>query len=291
MKLSEEKGLKNAIREIKRYAKKHEDAISFYRHLDELNCPSLSTISFSSDLKFFEECQFILNVVISIIAHPHLSNKGEDIVLRAEQVSQLSSDMFIKTLKEPQFWKKDVQGLKPQYVYYYQNVDDLKIYENYFIVHLVDVIESDMNLYSSFYASIIKTVNGTKQLSLNEDQVQVAFEHIQQLLNKILKIKTTYFYKEVSKANFSLTTIHLTNIFLKNQAYRYCFRFYKKLITYGNSQTLNQDFMTYYYCVLLKCLKAKNMNLSAKNKNTNLTINKLGTIHLGQTLYFYSKQF
>ena len=102
--LSEVIGLINAIREIIRYAKKHEDAISFYRHLDELNCPSLSTISFSSDLKFFEECQFILNVVISIIAHPHLSNKGEDIVLRAEQVSQLSSDMYIKTKKAPQLW-------------------------------------------------------------------------------------------------------------------------------------------------------------------------------------------
>ena len=40
MKLSEEKYLKKAIRDIKRYAKQYSDAGSFYRHLDALNCPS-----------------------------------------------------------------------------------------------------------------------------------------------------------------------------------------------------------------------------------------------------------
>ena len=81
MKLSEEKYLKKAIRDIKRYAKQYSDAGSFYRHLDALNCPSLQEVSFQSDLKFFEECQFIFHVILSIIAHPHLTNQGEDVVL------------------------------------------------------------------------------------------------------------------------------------------------------------------------------------------------------------------
>lgn len=291
MKLSEEKYLKKAIRDIKRYAKQYSDAGSFYRHLDALNCPSLQEVSFQSDLKFFEECQFIFHVILSIIAHPHLTNQGEDVVLRAEQVHHLSSEMFLKTLKEPSFWKNKNHHLSPQYVYYYQNIDDLKIYENYLVVRLVDLLENELNQYRYFYVSIIKTIDGNKSLSLNEDQIQIAFDSIQQLMNKIQKIKSTYFYKEVSKANFSLTTIHLTNIFLKNQSYRYCFRFYKKIIGYGDKKSLTQDFMAYYYCILLKNLKARNMQLSAKSKKTPIILNKFGWIDVNQNLYFYSKDF
>lgn len=92
----------------------------------------------------------------------------------------------------------------------------------------MDLLENELNQYRYFYVSIIKTIDGNKSLSLNEDQIQIAFDSIQQLMNKIQKIKSTYFYKEVSKANFSLTTIHLTNIFLKINLIVIAFVFIKK---------------------------------------------------------------
>lgn len=291
MKISEEKYLKAAIKEIKRYTKTHPTAATFYNDIETLNCKSLQDLSFHNDLAFFADCQFILNVIISIIAHPHLSNKGEDVVLRAEQVHSLTSEMFQKTIQDPQLWRNQNHEMVPAYVHYYQNVDELKIYENIFLIHLLSLIQEEISKYRDFYASMIKTVFDDTVLSSQTDSVQIAFEQLDLLSKKINKIKRTYFYKEVSKASLTLKSVHPTNILLKDRLYHHCYKFYKKLIAYQDKNSLNEDFSAYYYCLLFKTLKKNQFRLSIKNKGKDMLTNKLGDVWMNQVLTFYSKDF
>ena len=156
MKINEKLYLRKAILQIKRHARENNEAKAFYSKLNTLDIKSLQDLSFNNDLKFFKEINFILSVIISIISHPHISNKGEDIVLRSDQVHSLQNDMFKKTMMDAKLWKHKKNGeMIPEYVHYYQNVDQLNIYENKFIVMLIDLIENELAKFSDFYSTMI----------------------------------------------------------------------------------------------------------------------------------------
>ncbi len=291
MKISEERYLKLTVRDIKRYAKVNTSVGTFYKNLDTLNCRSLQDLSFHSDLKFFAKCNFILNVIISIIAHPHLTNKGEDIIIRREQASSLTNEMFLKTIHDPRLWKNNNGNYEPESVYYYQNVDDIRIYENIFIVMLLNMLETEANKYNDFYASLIKTVNKNDSLSLEDDAIFSAFDKIDKLIKKIKRLKNTYFYKEISKGSTIISNVYPTNILLKDRLYNYCFKFYKTLIAYNDKKSLRIDFNTYYYVILLKTLKERGFRLSSTNKDDVIALNKFGAVNLNNNLSFLSKDF
>ena len=100
MKIIEEQNLQNAILQLNTYQKKFEKISEFYHNLDTLEIPSLQNLSFEKDNEFFDEVSLILSVIASIIAKPHLSNKGEDIILRAEQAGHLSNESAGRLLSE-----------------------------------------------------------------------------------------------------------------------------------------------------------------------------------------------
>lgn len=106
MKLIEELKLKEVIKKIRKYKDEHRSIKFFYRDLDNLKLPSLQDFSFKKDDEFFDEVNFILSVIVSIIAHPSLSNKGEDIIVRSELAGHISSVLFNKYVKIIDFGKK-----------------------------------------------------------------------------------------------------------------------------------------------------------------------------------------
>ena len=291
MKISEEKSLKKAMVDLKRYAKKYPMLIDFYRHIDTLSLKSLQDLSLKNDLGFFEECRFILNVIISIIAHPHLSNQREEIILRTEQIHSFSNEMFMKTIKDSTLWKKQNNKIIPLYGYYYQNIDELKIYENIFIIRLIDLIEQEVYQYHDFYSFAIKTIHHSNSLLSDEDEIMKIFVQIDFLKNKIQKIKSTYFYKEVSKSKLLFTKLHPTNILLKDRLYRHCFKFYKKIRTYYDQNSLFYDFKCYFYCLLMKTLKKQEFKISSKHKNQTILLKNNGLINTFLSLQFYNHDF
>ena len=126
MRVKEEQFLKKTIYEIKKFAKTNKDASSFYAALNDIEVLSLQDKSFNSDIDFFDKINFILSVITSIIVHPHISHKGENIILRADQVNSLQNDMFLKTMQDASLWKHNKDNeMIPEQVHYYQSVDEL----------------------------------------------------------------------------------------------------------------------------------------------------------------------
>lgn len=270
MKLIEELKLKEVIKKIRKYKDEHRSIKFFYRDLDNLKLPSLQDFSFKKDDEFFDEVNFILSVIVSIIAHPSLSNKGEDIIVRSELAGHISSDSFQQVCKDNRLWKEKNDEMVPEYVHHYQYTDDIKIYENIFIGMLINLIRLELNKYSEFYASLIPSVESNNDKYLENKIAEKMITKIEALQRKQMFIQNTSFYKEISKCNLHLTKVLPTNILLKNRLYNYCYKFYLQFIKSEDENRLLEELTIYYKYVILKCFKEKNFVLdNTKSQNYN----------------------
>jgi len=262
MKIIEESKLKENIKQLNKYEKAHKEPNSFYNNLDSLILNSLQSVSFVQDNAFFDEISFILNVIASIISHPHLSNKGEDVIIRSELAGHISTESFQRTFKEPSFWKEKDLEMAPEYVHHYQYTDDIKIYENVFIGMVVKIIDQEVKEYIDFYNQLIPSIdNNNSDELLENENTEIALNKLSVLRRKLKFIKNSYFYKEVSKVKFSLKNLQPTNILVKDRLYNHCYRFYKKFIQYIDKESLIKDFNIYYYLLILKAFNNKKFTL------------------------------
>lgn len=269
MKIIEEQLLNQTISQLNNYKEKFPKINDFYHHLNDLNLESLQNFSFQKDNEFFDEVSLILSVILSIIAHRHISNKGEDIILRAELAGHLSNESFQKVLKEANLWKEKDLEMVPEYVHHYQYTDELKIYENLFIGMLVNLLSDELTKYYNFYMSLIPSIDNENDYSLMDTvDAEKGLALLNKLERKIRYIKNTYFYKEVSKENLNLRNIQPTNILVKDILYNKCFKFYRKFIKYDNQESLFEDFKTYYFYVILKTFKQRNYALDEKKEQS-----------------------
>lgn len=269
MKIIEEQLLNNTILQLNNYKKSSLNIFDFYQNIDSLNIESLQNFSFQKDNEFFDEVSLILSVISSIIAHPHISNKGEDIILRAELAGHLSNESFQKVLKEANLWKEKDLEMVPEYVHHYQYTDELKIYENLFIGMLINLLSDELTKYRNFYTSLIPSIDSENEYSLMDTvDAEKGLTRLDKLERKIRFIKNTYFYKEVSKENLNLRNIQPTNILVKDMLYNKCFKFYRKFIKYDNQESLFEDFKTYYYYLILKTFKQRNYTLIKDDEQT-----------------------
>lgn len=270
MKIIEENLLKNTILQLNKYLEKHLFINDFYDNLPSLELGSLQSFSYKEDQDFFDKISTILNVVLSIIAHPHISNKGENVVLRSELVGNLTNEHFQKTIKDPSVWKEKNLEMVPEYVHYSQYTDELNIYENQFIRLLIDTIDKEIKKYLDFYTSLIPSLENKMQIEIIENNdVEKALTRIEQLNRKLSYILNTYFYKELSKEKHISKQIKPTNILLKDRLYNRCFRFYREFIKYEDFNQLLSDFREYYYYVILKEFKTRGFELLKQDNDKN----------------------
>lgn len=267
MKIIEENLLKNSILQLNKYVEKHQNMKNIYENISSLKMDSLQSFSIQKDNEFFDEVSFILSVINSIIARPHISTKQEEVILRSDLAGHIPSDAFLKTVRDHSLWKEKDYQMIPEYVYYRQYTDELRIYENLFIGMLIDLIENELNKYNDFYASLIPSFQENENELLENEVAETSLKRLDALDRKIKHIKNTYFYKEVSKEILVTKRIQPTNILLKDRLYNFCFKFYKKFIKYEDKIELQKDFIFYYYIVILKTFKDKNFKFNEKGKN------------------------
>ena len=274
MKIIEENKLKEIIQIINDYHNDNKKLKKFFNNLDSLTLSSLQDVSYEKDIEFFDEVSFILSVISSIISHPHLSNRGEDIIIRAELAGSIPSDAFNQVVKEPILWKEQDAEMVPENVHYYQYTDELKIYENVFIGMLITTLSLELARYQEFYISLIPSLDGDVEV-LDAASTNVALDKINRLQRKLRFIMNTHFYKEVSKVKMSFKNIQPTNILLKDRLYNFCFKFYRKFIKYEDREILLEDFRTYYYHLILKVFKTHGFNLDESKSQgfNNLSFN------------------
>ena len=123
-----------------------------------------------------------------------------------------------------------------------------------------------MAKYQSFYISLIPTLDASLNI-IEMKELEYALNKIENLNKRLVFIKNTYFYKEVSKAKLTFKNIHGTNILLKDKLYNYCFKFYRKFIKYEDQQSILKDLRLYFFILLLKVFKKNNFEYVTKDNN------------------------
>ena len=279
MKANEELYLKDLVKKFNKCLAEYKSVKEFYSDGIDIMDASLQELSFKGDISFFDEVAFILSVITSIITHPHLLNKGEEVIIRSELAPGLSSEMFIKTIKDSRLWREDDMSMIPENVYYYQQIDEIRIYENIFIVNLINKLAHEIDKYKDFYINAIGFVKDSR-LSMKKDNVDIAFKKILSIERKLKHIKNTYFYKVINKDGSKLSRVTPTNILIKDRLYNYCYKFYKKLITYKDRYLVVSDIRVFYFMKLLRLLRLKGFKLiedaEIEIENNKLLIPSLG---------------
>lgn len=232
----------------------------FSKRLNSLKSVSLQNFSVENDRNFLREISSVLNVIVSIIYHPHISNKREEVIIRIEQAQQVGQEDFLATIKDGRLWKKHDIRMIPEEVYHYQHEDELRIYENRFIGFLIDLIDRELAKFSTFYLSRLPTLSSFDE-ALDSKQIGSVIVEIDRLRRKTQFIKNTHFYKEVSKGKPISSKIQPTNILLKDRLYRFCFKFYKSVVRYEDISAAKQDLRSYYTILLFKVLRNKGFEL------------------------------
>lgn len=265
MKIIEENLLKKMITQLNSYEKKYQNDKERFNNLKEIEFVSLQELSFEKDNEFFDEVTFILSVITSIIAHPQISNRDEDIIERAEQVGNITNEALKQTLRDASLWKEKDFELVPEYIHYHQHIDDLKIYENIFIGMLIKLIDTEIAKYETFYQKLIPSMEDNTLYIEQSEKIEQTLLRIANLKRKMLHIKNTAFYKEIKKANLSLKKIQPTNILLKNKLYNLCYKFYRKFVIYEDTKDLLSDFKKYYYYQILRVFKLDGFQVDEKS--------------------------
>lgn len=261
MKFIEETLLKNTVENINTFIQSHKSISEYYEEVNNLNIDSLQSFSFKRDNEFFDEVSFVLSVINSIITHPHILTKREEIIIRSELAGSIPNDSLQQVFKDTALWKEKDLDMVPEYVYYHQHIDELKIYENIFVGMLINLLDKELSKYNEFYVSLLPSFGSSIETILVDDEIENSLIKVDRLRRKLRYIKNSHFYKEISKCNLSLKKIQPTNILLKDRLYNHCFKFYRKFIVYEDLESLQNDFRNYYHCLILKTFNYNNFIL------------------------------
>ena len=236
---------------------KHVDFADYYARIEELNIGSLQEVACERDREYLKKISTILQIIMSIISHPHIANKREEIVTRIEQAKQLSNEDFSRVLKDGSLWKRYNIKLVPENVYYHQNVDELVIYENRFVCMVLDLIEKEISEYVGLYVKMLPSLKNGILPRLDGTRPRRILTYAELLKRKVVYLKNSYFYKEVSKAKKITGSVQRTNILLKDNLYGRVYRFYKEYLL-SEEKFVSQKLLSDYFTALsLKELKIR----------------------------------
>jgi hypothetical protein len=288
----------------------------FFNKLKRANLKLDHSRQIKEDQAKLESYKDIINTILSIISHPHLSIKMEDIIIRSETVSSIDTQSFLKTLEEAKLRKRKNGRMTPERVYSYENIDNLRIYENIFIVMLIDYlygeIDSLMKSYEGRFGSLYN-YSGTSKLSYenygvfsrleranekdseiltqNKEREVFLYKEIVKLEKKLRQVRATNFYVDVKKARPIKGTIQPTNILLKDNLYSECYRFYLDHVNIVEEKKKRDLYTNYIFVSLSKGLIDLGYKLAPISKRRNRRIKLKDSISLTKTLYFYNDSF
>ena len=203
--------------------------LDVFSSLDDAGDFSLQEESLRADDFVFERISFALGVIASIAARPHLSTKREEIVTRVEKAKQISPDDFGRVCRDSSLWKRRKAVMIPENIYYFQHTDELAIYENRFVVMLIDEIDKELGRYVDFYTKILPSIDDGA-CSLDAIKLSQKLCSTDRLRRQVDFIKETNFYKTVGKEKRLRGKVKPTNILIKDPKYRECYKFYDDFV-------------------------------------------------------------
>mgnify|MGYP000877078234 CR=1 FL=1 len=226
-----------------------------YNVINKTEFTSFKEACFQADLNEIKMENSTLSVIISIIERPHLANSSEIGIVKAGQVSSLDNNLFKETTKDASLWSKRRDAVLPKEVYYRLSTDDLAIYENFFIIKVIKMIEADNTKYLELFSSFMNSLKENSQLSLSSSQVSNAFLRLKKMQMKLRMIEETNFFKMVSRVKCPITRFEPTNILIHDALYNSVYKSYKKMLALASKDDASKAIYLGYLPALFKALK------------------------------------
>lgn len=267
--------------------------VGAYSHAESAGDFSLQKISYEEDCSYFKEALSLLGIILSIAEKPHVSTRREEVFSRIEQAGQLSADDFKRVCRDGSLWKRRGVKMVPEELYYFRNEDELCIYENRFIVLLIDLIGREITELKRVYGERLPRI-GENTDELYAGDAGMALDFARNIEKRVAYLKNTGFYKIVGKEKPLKGRISPTNILLKDLKYRACFKFYNGFLKYQCEGEEAEDMRSIIKIYILKSLKKLGFDLKeGKNLNEykacdkefllNFDFNKKGAVILDVT--------
>ena len=267
--------------------------VGAYSHAESAGDFSLQKISYEEDCSYFKEALSLLGIILSIAEKPHVSTRREEVFARIEQAGQLSADDFKRVCRDGSLWKRRGVKMVPEELYYFRNEDELCIYENRFIVLLIDLIGKEITELKRVYGERLPRI-GENTDALYAGDAGMALDFARNIEKRVAYLKNTGFYKIVGKEKPLKGRISPTNILLKDLKYRACFKFYNGFLKYQCEGEEAEDMRSIIKIYILKSLKklgfdlkeGKNLNeykACGKEFSLNFDFNKKGAVILDVT--------
>lgn len=241
--------------------------VGAYSHAESAGDFSLQKISYEEDCSYFKEALSLLGIILSIAEKPHVSTRREEVFARIEQAGQLSADDFKRVCRDGSLWKRRGVKMVPEELYYFRNEDELCIYENRFIVLLIDLIGREITELKRVYGERLPRI-GENTDELYAGDAGMALDFARNIEKRVAYLKNTGFYKIVGKEKPLKGRISPTNILLKDLKYRACFKFYNGFLKYQCEGEEAEDMRSIIKIYILKSLKKLGFDLK-EGKNLN----------------------
>lgn len=241
--------------------------VGAYSHAESAGDFSLQKISYEEDCSYFKEALSLLGIILSIAEKPHVSTRREEVFARIEQAGQLSADDFKRVCRDGSLWKRRGVKMVPEELYYFRNEDELCIYENRFIVLLIDLIGREITELKRVYGERLPRI-GENTDELYAGDAGMALNFARNIEKRVAYLKNTGFYKIVGKEKPLKGRISPTNILLKDLKYRACFKFYNGFLKYQCEGEEAEDMRSIIKIYILKSLKKLGFDLK-EGKNLN----------------------
>lgn len=284
-------------KKIIRYNRDSESFNVLYSRIREGKLKLLKNYDYVATLEREKELKTVVDKIISIIFKPQIKSVTNEVILRSELASNISTDSLIKTTRNPQLWKRKDRELTPEYVFAVENIDTIDTYENRFISLLIDEIYDELKVIMLNLVPLMETIEDlyqnrgiefgkvsmVKDLSMSEfpfDNVLTKFRSTKSKAYKLAKtiekrikhIKGSEFYRLTSE-KLNEKNVLATNILIHNPLYNYCYRFYKDC--YIKTGEENKFDVYYYNYVLLNFI-----NYFASIKLTKASLTNAGNVCL-----------
>lgn len=284
---------KSNARAAEEFISQNGGLVGAYSHAESAGDFSLQKISYEEDCSYFKEALSLLGIILSIAEKPHVSTRREEVFARIEQAGQLSADDFKRVCRDGSLWKRRGVKMVPEELYYFRNEDELCIYENRFIVLLIDLIGKEITELKRVYGERLPRI-GENTDELYAGDAGMALDFARNIEKRVAYLKNTGFYKIVGKEKPLKGRISPTNILLKDLKYRACFKFYNGFLKYQCEGEEAEDMRSIIKIYILKSLKklgfdlkeGKNLNeykACGKEFSLNFDFNKKGAVILDVT--------
>lgn len=233
----------------------------------------------TNEFVFADDVATLVSHIRSIFKEPHIFLKKEDVIQNTTVASKFDSVSLRQTYKDDKIWRVKNGTVAPEYIHAYVYEDNLAIYENRFIVYLIDLLLEMVTKKINELMVGLETLN--KQMGSVDNQCFTPFDYVDfadeqggipvllnadativQIINSLIKSKklliafqSRELYVACKKAGvFNVAGLKATNIFLNDKDYFYCYNFY---LNYLNKEPIfTTESKMYYGFVTVNLLSA-----------------------------------